>query len=144
MSGMVTVDPAFLGFRGPWQPTALEREAAVRILPALAPPHDGETLLIRLERIAAAATVIRRAILDAGPGITEPAVPICLARLAVAALRRLTALEELADRLLEARAGLTADDPPSVDADELRRRVHLAEEVVARLAQLLWTAVGPD
>ena len=96
---MVTVDPAFLGFRGPWEPTPLERDAATRILPALTCPEPDETLLIRLERVAAAATVIRRAILEAGPQISEPGAPICLARLAVASLRRLSALEDLADRL---------------------------------------------
>ncbi|MEV0644186.1 hypothetical protein AB0I28_02870 [Phytomonospora sp. NPDC050363] len=140
---MVTVDPAFLGFRGPWEPTPLERDAATRILPALTCPEPGDTLLIRLERVAAAATVIRRAILEAGPRIADQGTPICLARLAVASLRRLTALEDLADRLLNARAGLT--DPghdSAVDAEELRGRVELAEEVVDRLGQLLSTAVN--
>lgn len=142
MSGMVTVDPAFLGFRGPWDPTPLERDAATRILPALTSPEPDETLLIRLERVAAAATVIRRAILEAGPQISEPGAPICLARLAVASLRRLSALEDLADRLLNARAGLTPPDTESpVDAEELRGRVELAEEIVSRLAELLNTAV---
>lgn len=139
---MVTVDPAFLGFRGPWEPTPLERDAATRILPALTCPEPDETLLIRLERVAAAATVIRRAILEAGPQIAEPGAPICLARLAVASLRRLTALEELADRLLDSRAGLGAPEADStVDAEELRGRVELAEEIVSRLAELLSTAV---
>lgn len=140
MCAMVTVDPAFLGFRGPWQPTSLEREAAVRILPVLGEVPTSATLLIRLERVAAAATVIRRAILEAGPGISEPPVPICLARLAMAVLRRLTALEELADRLLEARAGMVAV-PPVVDGEELRRRVGLAEEVLEGLGELLGRVV---
>ena len=142
MSGMVTVDPAFLGFRGSWEPTPPERDAASRILPALTRPEPGETLLLRLERVAAAATVIRRAILESGPQIAEPGVPICLGRLAVASLRRLTALEELADRLVNVRSGLADGSAPSgSDAEDLRRRVELAEEVVGRLGDLLSTAV---